>query len=326
MAGDEHANLVTSDKNCENSETKLITCNYCKAKLLQGVKCPIIGYKFHPSCYDRAKEKLRRLWEGKSENNGEVQQLQYTIDLQKTLIEELKDKNKLLQENTQLLQEKFKVSLATKTKVQVSDPKTCLQTTSQNLKPKSYSAICEEVAGTSKSRSTKKDSTTTERNNNNSKYKQNAQKSCEVNQLMKDQEKLAHEIIYINNDEWQQPKTRKKPNKPEVNKKSEINKKHVIIGEAKVNTLKSAPKKAFIYVGRLDSLTKPENIEEILKEEFPEIVCEQITSKYPQYYSSFKITCDLVNFEKIMDARRWPYGSYLTRFFHPRKKTLDQNQ
>lgn len=84
--------------------------------------------------------------------------------------------------------------------------------------------------------------------------------------------------------------------------------------------IKVAPRKCFLYVSRLDKDTESKSLVDLLRRDFPEVKCDPLASKYPEHYSSFKVTLDLHNFEKAMNPELWPNGAYVTRFFHPRKK------
>ena len=84
--------------------------------------------------------------------------------------------------------------------------------------------------------------------------------------------------------------------------------------------MKSAPKKAFLYVSRLQSTTEASDVISYLKPTFPEVECEKLISKFPQHYASFKVAIDLVNLDEAMKSSTWPYGSFVTRFFHRTSK------
>lgn len=101
--------------------------------------------------------------------------------------------------------------------------------------------------------------------------------------------------------------------------------KHAVIGEKITGdtNLKVVPKKAFIFVSRLEPGTKSEAIVELIKTEMPEAQCEELKSKFPQIYTSFKVTVDMQNLDKIMNSKLWPSGAYVSRFFHRRQTTME---
>lgn len=53
---------------------------------------------------------------------------------------------------------------------------------------------------------------------------------------------------------------------------------------------KSTNKKAFLYVSWYMTGTQPNEIIEMLKGDFPEVICEEVVSKFPQHYWPFKRT------------------------------------
>lgn len=96
-----------------------------------------------------------------------------------------------------------------------------------------------------------------------------------------------------------------------------------ITGTKIETAIKTAPKKTFLHVSRLNPTTTTDDLTDMVTKHFPEAVCEQLTSKYPQYYASFKVMIDLNNKEAAMNPNVWPAGSYVTRYFHrsPKQKT-----
>lgn len=79
--------------------------------------------------------------------------------------------------------------------------------------------------------------------------------------------------------------------------------------------LKAVEKKTQIYISRLHPDTTLSDVTEFLKEKFPEVKCEKGQSKYPENYSSFKITIDENHFDLIMNPDLWPRGIYINKFF-----------
>lgn len=59
----------------------------------------------------------------------------------------------------------------------------------------------------------------------------------------------------------------------------------------------------------------------LLAEQFPEVLCEQLIGKNNKQYSSFKVTIYESNFRKAMDPSIWPDGACIGKFFHIRHKT-----
>lgn len=84
--------------------------------------------------------------------------------------------------------------------------------------------------------------------------------------------------------------------------------------------IKGVPKCVELHVYRLEPHTKGEQLTEMLKPNFPEVTCEQLTSKHPEIYSSFKVSIHQNNFKDAMDPSIWPHNACIKRFLRLRKK------
>lgn len=84
--------------------------------------------------------------------------------------------------------------------------------------------------------------------------------------------------------------------------------------------LKSVSKLAFLHVYKLHPETKVDDLREYLIQRFPEIQVEKLTSKYPEHYSSFKITLNESHLSDAMNPEIWPENTHVNRFFHSRKR------
>lgn len=62
--------------------------------------------------------------------------------------------------------------------------------------------------------------------------------------------------------------------------------------------IKAVPKYISLHVTRLRPNTKREELKEMLLTEFPEVQCETHLSKYPELYSSMKVTIKQEHFKK----------------------------
>lgn len=101
--------------------------------------------------------------------------------------------------------------------------------------------------------------------------------------------------------------------------------KNGITGNLKhISNIKVVPKKSFLYVSRLYPSTKCEDVVKLLKNEFPEVLCETLTTKYPEHYAFFKVTLNLNNLSRAMNPDFWPNGCYVSRFFRPRVQPIAQ--
>lgn len=118
-------------------------------------------------------------------------------------------------------------------------------------------------------------------------------------------------ISKITNSDWKEVTCKKQK------KKSPL--KAVIGSGLKTIPIKTAPRKGFIYVSRLDPSTTVADINELLKSKSPEVVSEKLETKYLKYYSAFKATVNLNKYDDAINPDLWPEGSYISRYFHPRK-------
>lgn len=111
----------------------------------------------------------------------------------------------------------------------------------------------------------------------------------------------------INNSDWTTVKRRRENDSRKYNG---------IIGKDITNgNLKAVERKVQIYISRVHTDTTLNDLKEFLKEKFPEAECEQSRSKYPEHYSSFKITINENHYNLIMDPDLWPQGIYINKFF-----------
>lgn len=84
--------------------------------------------------------------------------------------------------------------------------------------------------------------------------------------------------------------------------------------------VKGVPKTIDLHVYRIYPNTTAEDLADMLKPHFEEVVTEALESRNPDIYSSFKVTIFRDNFEKAMDATLWPKNSCVRRFLYIRKK------
>lgn len=84
--------------------------------------------------------------------------------------------------------------------------------------------------------------------------------------------------------------------------------------------LQGVPKTISLHVYRLSPATKVEHVINFLKNKFPEVRVEQLTSRHPDMYSSFKVDIYEEHFEAALDPNLWPLNACVRRFlhFHPR--------
>lgn len=93
-----------------------------------------------------------------------------------------------------------------------------------------------------------------------------------------------------------------------------------ITSDGKKNVINAISKNAYIFVSRLSPNTTADEMISFLQDDYPEVKCAVLNSKYPESYSSFKVTVNLDNLERIMKTDQWPAGTIVTRFFHSKEK------
>lgn len=96
------------------------------------------------------------------------------------------------------------------------------------------------------------------------------------------------------------------------------NRKSIITGTSETD-IKTIPKKAYLYVTRIDKNTTPDTLKDYLSKNFPEVICDLLVNTYKSQFSRFKVTIDFKNLEKSQDPSVWPNGAEVSRFFHPRQ-------
>ncbi|XP_074041177.1 uncharacterized protein [Leptinotarsa decemlineata] len=91
-----------------------------------------------------------------------------------------------------------------------------------------------------------------------------------------------------------------------------------IIGKNQ-ETVKGVPKYVSLHVCRLDPQTSSEDLTRSLVKHFPEVKCEELKSRFPTLYSSFKVTIHENNFKTSMNPEVWPFGACISRFLWKRQ-------
>ena len=85
--------------------------------------------------------------------------------------------------------------------------------------------------------------------------------------------------------------------------------------------LQGVPKIVSLHVFRSAPATALNDVLEFLKPSFPEITGEQLTSRHPEQYASFRIDVYEDNVQKAMDPGLWPSNTRVRHFLYTRQKT-----
>lgn len=100
-----------------------------------------------------------------------------------------------------------------------------------------------------------------------------------------------------------------------------------ITGANKDNrNIKAATKKTEIFVSRIHPSSKISDLQNYLSKDFPESICEELVSKHPEHYRSFKISIDAQHKNQIMDPNFWPSGIYVNHFFRRRPQRTSNSE
>lgn len=93
-------------------------------------------------------------------------------------------------------------------------------------------------------------------------------------------------------------------------------KNNTIHGTSNEASIKGATRYAFLHVSRLQpDLTEDKLIQYLEMKKFTSIKCEKLQSKYPEEYSSFKVSIPMCNLEDIKKPEVWPQDVCINRFF-----------
>lgn len=76
--------------------------------------------------------------------------------------------------------------------------------------------------------------------------------------------------------------------------------------------------KAF-HDSRLRPDTTAEDLRDFLKRRFSSVECEQLQSRYSDYYASFKVLIPSSEYDKVRIAGNWPNYASIHHFFQKRK-------
>ena len=102
-------------------------------------------------------------------------------------------------------------------------------------------------------------------------------------------------------------------------------KRQEVVGKKTLETnsrLRGVPKSISLHVYRLAPDTKIDEIVEYLKPTLPVLACEQLQSRNPLIYSSFKIDISDENLEVALNPDTWPDNACVRRFFSQSRKQL----
>nr|CAI5834652.1 unnamed protein product [Callosobruchus analis] len=135
-----------------------------------------------------------------------------------------------------------------------------------------------------------------------------------VNNAALSKETAAHVVHSSegNSSMWQQVKSRQRGN---GNKRRSL----VIGSGSGSGSVRGVEKQISLHVTRLHPNTKTDDMESMVKSNFPEAVVEKLNSKYSDVYSSFKVMISENNFKSALDADKWPKNACINHLLQRRQ-------
>ena len=94
-----------------------------------------------------------------------------------------------------------------------------------------------------------------------------------------------------------------------------------IIGSRKSSsTLKSAVRKADLYIGNCDTNVTEDAILEYIRDQADVKIdsCKQLETRY-DHYRSFKVTLSVDSRRKLLESEFWPEGIVCRKYYNPRQ-------
>lgn len=105
------------------------------------------------------------------------------------------------------------------------------------------------------------------------------------------------------------------------NKRPRNRKSNVTYGQSESDDIKGVPRSGYLHAYRFHpSVTKDQVTAYLNNKGFQHVICESLQSKHPEIYASFKITVNLAQMDELLDARVWPTGVCVNRFFRFNEK------
>ena len=308
-----------------------LSCKKCKAKVVNGWKCIICGCYFHSSCGKLRNVKVvddnlinccekssdsaspdgdAAFFDAMDEISGpnrkiNVNIFNYIVKQKDMIIHELRDKISLLNQHIELLSKQNLTVINTNPDKSQKYEKVMLK---PDLSKTKESGVVQKVQAKS--------------HLSEPQLKKNPEKKeitkKEVSSAIAQAETQLKMDGYINLAKDEASTSCKDGKWNEVVKTKR--KRQVIIGSNKESaSVVGVPSYAMLHVYRIRPQTTCDELTDLMRTHFPEIKCESLNSKYPDLYSSFKVTILANDFKKAMDSNLWPYGACISRFLSKRK-------
>ena len=279
--------------------------------MVSGVKCGICAAVFHPSCaknsaYVKISDDIVKCCEKTYENQMDDEfedaldfdelpkHFKYILRQKDIIIAELREKNEILKDQVKLYK--------TFSRLQLDDLEGDKQQVEKNKLDDKQCTPQNQVHAKNPNKQRTADQMPKMTNPNHT------TKQKQIKQINTPDIRNADTDNSRKESEWNEVRIRQRKSSQRVPQ--------VVGTNTQFPSIKVAPKKAFIYVSRLAPGTSAAEVCGLLKSKFPETTCQELDSKHPEFYTSFKVTVDLHNFNSALDANNWPSGCYVTRYFH----------
>lgn len=298
-----------------------IKCGVCKNSVVKsGLKCSCAN-KVKKCCEEEIIFSTTDDPSQESENGDSVHEIsEYSNqDLLLKIIRELEDKNRLLQENTALL--KYKISIL-ENQINKKEPVICNvcekptnirneKINNRDKRGKQYRDAADMCVDISRAvtndpgQSTSKDEP---------KSRPQITGNPQSNVRVLTEQKTDGENI-SNTNQWRTvvSKKNKRKSRPVL-----------VIGKSlEPSTVEGVEKLRAFHVSRLKPSTTTEDLQTFLNKNFRDVKCEQLQSKYPESYSSFKVLIRNDEFEKVQDSSNWPNNACVNYYFHRQRRNQE---
>lgn len=102
--------------------------------------------------------------------------------------------------------------------------------------------------------------------------------------------------------------------------------KNLVRGVAENTTVKGVKPVAHLHVCKLDPATEAEELKKyLLTRNLSDVICTKIESKWPEKYSSFKVSVPFQQLQEATNPHIWPEGTQITRFLFRLEKYKQQS-
>lgn len=115
--------------------------------------------------------------------------------------------------------------------------------------------------------------------------------------------------VNVSKDEWKN-----------VHRRKAGRRRALVVGNfAGDETVEGVERTVSLHVSNLKPNTTEDELTKFLIGIFPEVKCERLKSRHPEYYSSFRVELNKSNYEKAMLPQNWPNRASVRNFFQRRR-------